>query len=1300
MVNACSTRQMPPLSSPPTPATIKDAATYMDHCLRDKVRLTLQTCLLDRPRDPVQVVAQGLREMSEHDVPSHRIQEPSGVLGDYTEAPSVHPSQWSAPPLLRLEDGAEYKLRPLSYDFRRAAGKPPLAEATLPAPVFPSVEYREAMPSYEVASRLRELHLMDPEAPLVLLVECPALTSGVFFYEGVPYACGGTNERPGNPMAPPSVTALQKVLGEEKVRDFDALIRAAAVEAVDTVHTTLLPSLQVDYLTIFDALENALDTAMQARGVSEANSSGQPSCSKLPSVLFVSYKPDTAHLTYSRLLASYGPRYEAAQRASLKVFRAAQLERKRTYTFAYALDYWSKVQRARETCPGPSRTRNSIVRAVSPYNPKVRTNERASPTLPGESTTSSALADKRSAAKPTKRGLLAYDTVHQTEDSMFLVVVRRLEHAAATLIQSVYRGYRARRSYTHARAASRMCSGAVTDSSLAQCTTKAAGGAESHVDAVLPPLMRACLERLYREGEAFGSLWGDYATSPPPESRRCWIYRPVQRQHNVSDMTQSGVVGNTGAQVLECWVQEELLLPPWRATQPRLHLNLLQRLKDYLTLAQCTSLHDNVRLLLDAPGMSVLQRRAYDGIKSMCLSLFHVAYTEVRQRQANDLPMSFSAYMRQNHAIVLGWFSFPHECSLLVRAMQRTTTDVDPYTPQSESSSGEVGGRESAAERSMMQVVQNQLAVNETLVTVPHSLSVNLATVSAATPAVSILAPQLYISQAPLLPHKEWGQAVAAVLQSVGARATGACAPSLEWMTTANFPLCCCAGRTPVAAMPRLDTQRIEGAQPYDSFVPRVHASTPPFTCAGAAKDLGTGAGTFPATSDVPTTAAVQEWLQGCLACAADVGLKTYLHNTLASEGGLVYYRAPDRKGGVATYTFPTVSPWSTLVREVLRLDDMDSPAYPSERPPSKLSVSELRSEEANEEQAEVTDAVVQEGVTAVRRRSSRFSADVTIPSTHDSVSRQSVATWSSLKLETREIKDDAVQFLTADEVAKEVGATLEEISFKHTRVSLRFSAGITALERLDSFLNHIAESLQYEPNSSLVLAMDLPSQAFYALAAAIFVFRLHDTRDIPAWWNSNAAVTPAVSTSREGARVSSESRVSFLSGFHDVLEKAFPSPQGSRGGLHCTAVQMAALHVSQVMNCAPFSELDLIAGIRCAVQEAEEAAEAGVSPSHSVIRATQLAEQYALLVLLDYYLWSSQSCFTPVMSSFGNCSKLPRMAGRCAFANFVKNVPAALDWIAKIDPWRTSAPDALRLRYSNALRRWDDKHYVCFGAL
>ncbi|PWV02400.1 hypothetical protein C4B63_2g817 [Trypanosoma cruzi] len=54
------------------------------------------------------------------------------------------------------------------------------------------------------------------------------------------------------------------------------------------------------------------------------------------------------------------------------------------------------------------------------------------------------------------------------------------------------------------------------------------------------------------------------------------------------------------------------------------------------------------------------------------------------------------------------------------------------------------------------------------------------------------------------------------------------------------------------------------------------------------------------------------------------------------------------------------------------------------------------------------------------------------------------------------------------------------------------------------------------------------------------------------------------------------------------------------------------------------------------------------------------------------------------------------------SFSAFVDDT-ALMTWMEQFDPWKNTpgkSPDPFHLRYSNGLRRWDDRNYIFSGAL
>jgi hypothetical protein len=1404
-----------------------DAALYLEAALGKPVRSSIQAVLHQHPQDPIFFLAESLRAQHKHD---HR---PCGADAQVSLSASAHTAvdafhsaidqrittvetattQTAIPPLrLSLSDGNVCQVRALTTDFARAKARH--GGCTQPPPSsFPLVLYREAASLFEVGSCLRQLHERAPHAPLLLFVEPPHPTSNTFFYEGMPYACTGdsaSSQRPSSASAMSNPDVAAKVRASlasygGAVQDFSDALRAAAADAVPTTRLEFFPSAQTDYLAPFDQMERALDDAeadssKRAPAVcGQAGTQDSRTPSSLPSVLLVSYRVETARHTHARVLAAYGPRFEAAQRRELLALRKEQLKRRRKFSFAFAMEYWGEVQRRRETSSSNAAAAAKVaaVAATSDASDKEKSpatgdDTGAAAAVVAVKDTKELEKEKRVAARAAKRSLPAYDADQQAEDDVFLVVIRRLEHAAATRIQSVYRGHRARLLRHEKRAAlpadEQQPAPPCPVESVARCGTKACVADAS--PSLLFPLARASLDSLCEEGKAFHHVWTDLPVSPPPDSRRCWIYRPVRRTAKAVPLQET--CENTGptkpidlatqneARVTpaptrsrEDWVQEELLIPPLRATQPRARINLTQRLVDYLALAQCTLLRETAQLFADTPGMSVLQRRSYDNVKSLCLTLFFIAYAELRQRDRRAVPETFSQYMREWHDDVLGWFKAPHEASLLLH------TTMDSVTHGASAM-----GRPPAVE-----LVEAQLRAHETFL-VAHDAA------STADSALTRLSPHIFVAPQPLLPSSQWCKAVAHLateLQSTrGESATGATADvgaashdgadvpvrdAVHWWSIAAVPMCSVEG-VPVAAVRRWDTQQLAGAPAYDCFVPRLRTVAVDVVVGGvvsaAQASSSAAAVDDSAAAEVNWTNAkqrvVSEWLQGDLTTASDQALVQHTRDCLACEGYLECYGVSPQCRGASPLpaSFVDIPHHAVLeksiaVKATAHVTPQDhalteeSVEVESETACSTLAdsvVSRRRSMERKGGWQRVMEAVAME-VAASRRGSPRNSSvslspcervggfsqnrraspqsstndttPVTPPDLHEepNMLRDKTAT---LKLEDVEAlisttaaatlhnhgkqKNQTWAVHCVDEVADVVAAHTPMITLHHTRRALRFVPGLCGAKQLDVFVEQVVNALgnTADGTACLVLALDAASQAFFALAAVLVDHRLRSTR--------SSFATAASKAQHAGTTidVATDEHLTFLCGYHTLLDTALADTSAVGEPLTGTpkkqcnrneSVQAAITHVAHVLSAASAvaPPLHLLSRLKDALQHAEASSTTAASEmQYYTTLAVQLAEQYAWLVLLEWYLWSPHFKLSLPNSTLSGKRRLSKPAAEyCGFAEVVRSTPAAMQWIEQMDPWviaKERCPDHHHRCFSNGLRRWDDKHYVCFGVL
>ena len=311
----------------------------------------------------------------------------------------------------------------------------------------------------------------------------------------------------------------------------------------------------------------------------------------------------------------------------------------------------------------------------------------------------------------------------------------------------------------------------------------------------------------------------------------------------------------------------------------------------------------------------------------------------------------------------------------------------------------------------------------------------------------------------------------------------------------------------------------------------------------------------------------------------------------------------------------------------------------------------------------------------------------------------------------------------TVDEVASEVATTVTAATLRHTRRALRFVPGLEGARQLDDFVDLVVAAVatgSVGAPTCLVFALDITNEAFFALAAALVDHRLHGSRSV-----HSTSASASLSAGSDNTNVESDEHLRFLGGYHAILNDTLSDTSTAGSTPEVTpekrpnmSVQLAVTHVSCLLNAttnttadsAAAPSLHLLKRLKHALQRAEGAAVATSASSAADVQyyttqATQLAEQYAWLVLLEWYLWSPHFPFTTA-SEFSPARRRSsaRSAKSHGFAEVMQTATAALQWMEEMDPWAAAGitaercPDPFHRRYSNGLRRWDDRHYLCFG--
>ncbi|CCW62122.1 unnamed protein product [Phytomonas sp. EM1] len=774
---------------------------YLDDHFSREVIESLHVCLKQQPSNPVVFIAEQLHQASKRNSSCE-------IKGENPRSDHLSYVEGSGDLCFYYPGGVYAELKPLAHlakPLERISPHVPVAKLVAPT----SYEIITAMQYMEVEVIMTQKKVKGPaindsvslsrpttgvasmtftpaSAPLLLIVEPPAVPSEVVFIKGIPYSHTLTDVlqyqyRRGNPgaplpkegqsfsekalellkssISPTDVYSLQEIFpliftNRSMLSTTSTSSVKEGLEEMLSVHNASrwelvqLPSVQRDCLEIFNLIDNGF------RKVAEM-------CKDcLPTVLFVSYqKGPTSSLTFARILSAFFPYFERFQLSEMKHIRRENLARIRQFDLEFCLAYWNETHQRREQRDRlhGSRTEihgrrvavNSSPRSLplrysstikgerwpstlvenpsmatdllklspettdisnqnldlSPTEVMGRTkgrdatqavnslaasqflNNSRRPTTNGRSRTPKKYLIHRIAREDAsaemkefqKKTLEERKRRRRNEDSIYLLVVKAHQDAAATRIQALFRGSRVRAQMP--LSSLRAGKEKLRLNSLLELFTTLQSFPES-----LPPLIQICANRLQ---SLHGDLFGNYNLSAPPQPKGVTIYVPSRRtiwsssasctrpgsgcMNNDSEETkEKDVKEHKDEGVIEVeseteeWKAETVLVPSRRHTQLRPHFNPLHRLLECYKLAGSRILIEATELMTQCTGMTMLQQQAYDKLKSVMLDLMHVSYTELYHRQKlstlNDT--SFSTYMQNYHDEILAWFSRPHLVSL------------------------------------------------------------------------------------------------------------------------------------------------------------------------------------------------------------------------------------------------------------------------------------------------------------------------------------------------------------------------------------------------------------------------------------------------------------------------------------------------------------------------------------------------------------------------------------------------------------------------------------------------------------
>lgn len=1365
------------------------ALDYLDGHFKEYVTKALEECLEKKPEDPIKFFAERIKQLEGESVTLHEEdlvvtreaaargaaapknsnvpEEPSAsfpsdsnrgleaqVTACFVEQSTVSMSnvQQNGTFQLQFSEGVHCTVNVLTAQPAKRLGNFPIIKLECPS-------------VYEIEAALRHLQAAEDTdgsfgayLPTLVVFEPPTSPSEVMFLRGIPYMVSLTAElqyqyRRGRVTSPhpavgetfssKSLGLLRESLGEDVkslsdvARDItfvegDEVARKKALRSLlRRPFGVLLPAAQDSYLEVFDEIDRGFREIMHPQFMNcvragnhfgKIEALNEMQYTYPPSVLFVTYNETQSALSYGRILSAFFPYYEMSQRLQMNEVRQTQETHIRQYNLAFWLDYWADIHRRREERDNM----RGIRRAAHLQRMTHKTDTPRSVALLSENST---LALSQKGSVPSTLSTCGYESEErkrraaaerferrQAEDSNFLKVLRALQDQSATSIQALIRGYQTRKRIQRGCHNVQKLHSTVLDSN---CTPYPPS---------VPPLIRKCAVRL---NAVHGELFGNYPASLLPEPRAVRIYVPTRRPLPVMD-------GDDIPSESEGWEEEVVHVPPLRESSPYPHFNPLRRLMEYHHLAHCTVVHSALQIQSQRGGMSNLQRRAYDMVKSVSLDLLHVAYTELFHRR--QLPVDalwFSSFVHMYHSEVLAWFSQPHLVSLseqasrsrnssgsktsvlcgkeiltyervlIQGAMERLPRDVILSRPLH---------KKVAPHVYIVPTVQSESSMRTTIEDI-YKENTGFAHVSAekfAFAGAANIEQQEPGYSALLTPEDDSPtkgarsiQSKCVTAQSTSTTNTVAAADADEtdaeeetaeeecerqslvqiaWWGMCPSPTVYVDGNCFVLA-PRHKRQTVEGRSGFEEYIPRM-TTTPHLKEPSASsverviEERRVSASSLllhTSNSMALTTFSVSSVLSnvfGANLLEEENALRAHVDDILEKNTGLCYYR--DARLSEKEDTLRYLSDDQIYTQTLL------SPALIN-CVLRRFSVPLTEGDVASEAQSR---AISHDG-----------SGVCVIPSPSATSFRSSSSKASASTTETVEGREDICSVgkpVAAKAAADVIGALstgLCGVSIQYYRPWLVAFSGDEWLNRFDDFINSCLSLIKN--NHLLVLAPDfLSHQTVFAGVAILMSSVIREVeverrskRLVMGSPNQARRVLGTLQHQEEGQATGKESQLLFLEEFYELLRSSL-----TKKGVcvdDCIARVCDVLNGLSKSNPHTFSLSTILNCLKDSEQEPDFQ-----RCQESILHAVRCSEQFCWLVLFDIFI------SVPFSKEALDRQRTNTLA---SFSQFVRGVPGAVPWIEKMDPWRGSpdrSPDCSHLRYSNGLRRWDNQDYICFGVI
>eukprot|EP00796_Vickermania_ingenoplastis_P005316 gene5316-3818_t len=803
------------------------------------------------------------------------------------------------------------------------------------------------------------------------------------------------------------------------------------------------------------------------------------------------------------------------------------------------------------------------------------------------------------------------------EDCQFFRVTQAHFHAYATRIQKLFRGYATRKKMKP----------------LVVPRVPAKVLYDQPIPLAVPPLLGLCASRV---SAVHGELFGNYASSLLPEPQRVVLHKPRRR-----------LIETDGeASESEEWVQEVIYIPPKRFSRQACHFNPLQRLMEYQRLADCSVLETAMNIQKQCGGLSLLQRKAYDWLKSLSLSVFHIAYLELFHR--DKLPfeaMCFSTFMKTFHAEVCGWLSHPHLFS------QSTLLSICRKCSSPSLASAEyVQSLEIVKDFTYTTLRKERLLLlgSNTDYVDAKKFSENTSKENLAEMNIRCLGRNIYAVPR-LLSEAEWRIALEFVKDA---------ASSPLIMFSENEPLkiymwflpespCVYVYGQGFVYRQRKNFENIEGREKYDEFCTRAVLK---YTNSDSACPLY-----------IPPAQVSERVFD-----PRDRSKSSHIQQEYSSMARIL--------NDYSIFDGETIVKWIILNQ----LNQTDSLEFLKEDKVSKtferkvLNKAELDAEALQEERNKKRDQK------PPRVYDSDWDETEGTLSPTRSVTPLSPSHHSTEDMATRTLEGSKV--LTTQEFFQ--GLCEEDVILEFIRPRLNFAAQDEFIMRFDRFVEACLHQITEE--ATIILNFQGDGHLFYCLVVTL-LFRGFELANAGTLGDGGSQLPIKVNSFDSFPSQLSDQdmeRLSFLEDVYEILRQAMT--QNGVDVDECVSSLNSILSETEQYNLPQL--------ISTAIDQAEHEPDGKACRAH-ILAAVRYSEQFLWLLLLQIYL---SLPFTKDSLSKSAINPTP------SFSSFFKSV-SVREWIETIDPWKkrpSVCPDAYHLRYTNALRRWDSENYICFGAI